>query len=84
MAPVQARGQVHALMAPRQDRGRNISVESLVFLFDHPVHTLFNSGASHSFIFDSVVESLHLSTSIFSDPVIVSNPIGGTTHLFMI
>ena len=41
-------GQVHDLMAPGQEEGRKISVKSLIFFFDHPVHTLFDSGASHS------------------------------------
>ena len=43
-------GQVHALnAAPVPDRG-SISVESLVYISDFPVRTLFDSGASHSFI----------------------------------
>ena len=48
-------GQVHALTAPPQERGRNISVESLVYLFDHPVRTLFDFGASHSFVSTDLV-----------------------------
>ena len=77
MAPSQARGQVQALAVPSiQERGRTISVESLVFLFDHPVRTLFDSGASHSFISSSLVELLHLDTSLVDDPLVVSNPIG--------
>ena len=71
------------MVPPLQERGRTISVESLVFLFDHPVRTLFDSGASHSFISTSLVETLHLDTSIFTDPLVVSNPIGGSTHLSM-
>ena len=69
MAPGQARGRVQALVVPPlQERGRAISVESLVLLFDHPVHTLFDSGASHSFISTSLVETLHLDTSLVTDP----------------
>ena len=49
---------------------------------DHPVRTLFDSGAPHSFI--PLVESLHLDTSLVDDPVVVSNPIGGSTYLSMI
>ena len=45
---------MHALnTAPVQDRG-SISVESLVYISDYPVRTLFDSGASHSFISDLV------------------------------
>ena len=85
MAPGQARGQVQALaVPPLQERGRTISVESLVFLFDHPVCTLFDSGASHSFISTSLVESLHLNISLVEDPLVVSNPIGGSAYLSMI
>ena len=71
-------------MAPPQERGRNISVESLIYLSDHPVRTLFDSGASHSFISIALVESLHLDTSIVEDPMVVSNPIGGSAYLSMI
>ena len=49
---------------------------------DHPVRTLFDSSAPHLFI--SLVESLHLDTSLVDDPVVVSNPIGGSTYLSMI
>ena len=84
IAPGQARGQVQALVVPPlQERGRTISVESLVFLFDHPVRTLFDSGTSHSFISTSLVESLHFNTSLVEDPLVVSNPIGGSTDLSM-
>ena len=66
------------------DRGRKISVEGLISLSNHPSRTLFNSGASHSFISSFVVESLHLITSMVVDPIVVSNPIGGSAHLSMI
>ena len=71
-------------MAPPQEQGRNVSVESLVYLFDRPVCTLFDSGASHSFISTALVETLHLNTSIIQDPLVVSNPIGGSAYLSMI
>ena len=51
---------------------------------DHPVRTLFDSGTSHSFVSSSLVESLHLDTSLVDDPLVVSNPIGGSTYLSMI
>ena len=76
--------QVNALAISSPERGRKISVESLVSLSNHPVRTLFDSGASHSFISSSVVESLHLITSMVVDPVVVSNNIGGSAHLSMI
>ena len=51
---------------------------------DHPVRILFDSGTLHSFILSSLVESLHLDTSSVDDPLVVSNPIGGSTYLSMI
>ena len=71
-------------MASGQEGGRHISVESLIFLFHHHVRTLFDSGASHSFISASLVETLHLNTSLVMDPIVVSNLIGGSAHLSMI
>lgn len=65
---------MHALTTSALDRGRKISVEGLISLSNHPVRTLFYSGASHSFILSSVVESLHLITSMVVDPVVVSKP----------
>ena len=56
----------------------------MFFLFDHPVRTLFDSGASHSFVSASLVVTLHLNTSLFTDPIVVSNHIGGSSHLSMI
>ena len=35
------------------------------------------------FISASIVESLHLSTSVVEDPIFVSNPVGESAHLFM-
>ena len=75
---------MHALnTTPALDRGSNISVESLVYISEFPVRTLFDSGASHTCISSDIVENLHLSTSLVEDPVIVSNPIGGSAHLSM-
>ena len=55
------------LALPAFDRG-SVSIESHVYISDFPIHTLFDSGASHSFISD-LVESLHLSTSLVENPV---------------
>ena len=75
---------MHALAINAPDRGRKFFVEGLISLSNHPIRTLYGSGASHSFISSSVVESLHLITSMVVDPVVVSNPIGGSAHLSMI
>ena len=60
LAPTQARGQAQALAVPPiQERGRTISIEGLVFLFDYPGQTLSDFDASSSFISLLLVESLH-------------------------
>ena len=75
---------MHALAIRAPDRGRKVSMEGLVSLSNHPIRILFDYGASHSFISSSVVESLHLIISMVVDPVVVSNPIGGSAHLSII
>ena len=71
-------------MANAPDRGVKVSGEGLISLSSHPIRTLFDSSASCSFISSSVVESLHLITNMVVDPVVVSNPIGGSAHLSII
>ena len=84
---------MHALTANVPKRGVvKFLLKSLVFLFDHPVSTLFDYSvstpsdfsASHPYISASIVESLHLSTCIVEDPIIVSNPIGCSAHLSLV
>ena len=62
---------MHTLMTSAPDRGRKIFVGKLISFSNHPIRTLFDSGASHSFISSSMVESLHLNTSMVVDPIIV-------------
>ena len=56
----------------------------MISISDFPIWTLFDSGASHSFISSSHVECLQLDISLVVDPIVVSNPIGGSTHLSMV
>jgi len=77
-------GKVHTLAISAPDSGRKISVENLISLSNHPIRILFDFGASHSFISSSMVESLHLITTMVVDPIVVSNPIGVSEHLSMI
>ena len=44
---------------------------------------MFDSGASHSFVSASSVETLHLNTNLVMDPIVVSNPVGGSAHLLV-
>ena len=59
-------------------------MEGSISIFEFPIRALFDSGASHSFISSSLVDRLHLDLSLVVDPIVVSNPIGGSTHLTMV
>ena len=59
-------------------------MEGLISISDFPIRTLFDSGASHSFISSSLVDCLHLDISLVVDPIVVSNPMGGSALLFMV
>ena len=67
-----------------QEKGKSIVLEGLIFISDVPFHALFDTGASHSFISCSMVSCLHLEPDLVHDPLVVSNPIGGSTTLSMI
>ena len=45
---------------------------------------MFDSGASYSLVSASLVETLHLNTSLVKDPILVSNPVGGSAHPSMV
>ena len=77
-----SRGQLYALTTSIPKRGGNASVKSLAALLYHTVGTLF-LYTSHPFNSASIVESLHLSTSVVEGPIFVSNPVGESAHLFM-
>ncbi|MDQ4225451.1 hypothetical protein RBK84_13770, partial [Pseudomonas aeruginosa] len=53
----------------------------MIFISDIPFHALFYTGASHSFISYSMVSCLHFEPDLIYDPLVVSNPIGGSTSL---
>ena len=58
------------------ERGRKVTVEGWISISDFSIRTLFDSGASHSFISSSLVDCLHLDISLVVNPIVVSNPIG--------
>jgi len=78
--------QVNAIEAspastqPPKDTGK-AALEGKILILGNKVSTLFDSGASHTFISHTVVKSLSLKTENTIDPLVVSNPIGGTSHL---
>jgi len=68
--------------APR-DTGR-AALEGKILILGNIISTLFDSGASHTFISHTVVKSLNLKTENTTDPLVVSNPIGGTSYLNLV
>ena len=76
--------QVHALTASIPEREAVRFLLKEFFLFDFCVNTPSDFSASHSFISASIVESLHPRACIVEDPIIFSNPIGGSAHLSLI
>ena len=73
-----------ASKGPTVDKGKKVVIEGSIFLFDTSIRVLFDSGASHSFIACPLVEKLHLDISLLYEPVVVSNPVGGSAHLSML
>ena len=69
---------------PEQEKGKQVVMEGVSILSDFPVRTLFDTGASHSFIASALVDTLDLKPDIVHESVLVSNPVGGSTHLSMI
>ena len=64
--------------------GQGAVLEGLISISDVPFHALFDTGASHSFVSSNLVSSLHLKPDIVYDPLVVSNPVGGSANLSMI
>jgi len=81
--------QVNAIEAipistqPPRDTGK-AALEGKILILGNKISTLFDSGASHTFISHAVVKSLSLKTENTIDPLVVSNLIGGISHLNLI
>ena len=56
----------------------------MLSVYDVLVRVLFDTGASRSFISSDLVDRLGLEPEIVDIPLVVTNPIGGSTSLSMI
>jgi len=65
---------------PSRDTGR-ATLEGKILILGNLISILFDSRASHIFISHTIVKSLSLKTENTIDPLVVSNPIGGTSYL---
>ena len=66
------------------EKGKNVVIQGMLSIYDVPVRVLFDSGASRSFISSDLVDRLGLEPEIVDRPLVVTNPIGGSTSLSMI
>ena len=56
----------------------------MLSIYDVLVRVLFDTGASRSFISSDLVDRSGLEPEIVDRPLVVTNPIGGSTNLSMI
>ena len=75
---------MHALTASILEREAVRFLLKEFFLFDYPISTPSDFSASHSYISASIFESLHPRACIVEDPIIVSSPVCGSTHLSLV
>ena len=64
-------------------KGIQINLEGILSICDKPVRVLFDTGASRSFIASDLVSRLNLKLELVNMPLVVSNPVGGSTSLNM-
>jgi len=60
------------------------TLEGNVLILGNEISTLFDSGASYTFISLNIVKTLNLKAENTINPLVVSNPIGGTSYLNLI
>jgi len=58
-------------------------MEAIVLILGKHTLVLFDSGVSHTFIALSIVKTLNLKTKYITNPLVVSNPVGGPTYLIL-
>ena len=66
------------------EKGKNVVIQGMLSVYDVPIRVLFDTGASSSFISSDLVDRLGLEPEIVDRPLVVTNPIGGSTSLSMI
>ena len=70
---------------PAQPKGISPSILEGSFLFhDHSIRVLFDTGASHSFVSQKLVDDLSLDVSCLVTSLRIANPIGGSMTLSML
>jgi len=72
-----------ASQPPSRDTGRT-SLEGKVLILGNEISTLFDSGASYTFISLNIVKTLNLKDGNIINPLVVYNLIGGISYLNLI
>jgi len=82
-AQVNAIEAVPIFTQPPKDTGRS-ALEGKILILGNIISILFDYGASHTFISHTIVKSLNLKTENTTNPLVVSNPIAGTSYLNLV
>ncbi|KAL3753098.1 hypothetical protein ACJRO7_000490 [Eucalyptus globulus] len=69
-----ARGRTYAITRGHAEDAPNV-ITSMVSLNDHPTYTLFDLGATHSFITDQFIKLIGLSPKLLESTVSISTPL---------
>ena len=67
-----------------EEKGKGVMLQGTLSINGVSVRVLFDTGASHSFICNELVCRLGLEPEICDRPLIVTNPVGGSSSLCMI
>ena len=64
----------------KADKGKGV-LEGKLTIYDRVVRVLFDTGATHSFIYQQTVNELKLEPEFVDEPICVNNPVGGLANL---
>lgn len=67
-----------------QYKGKRCTMEGMIYIFDIPIHVLFDTGASLTFLSSSLIDNLHIISDLVHEPLVVLNPMGSSANLSMI
>ena len=67
-----------------EEKGKSVVVQGTLSICGVPVRVLFDTGASHSFVCDDLVGRLGLKPDIVDRPLVVTNPVRGSSCLCMV
>ena len=63
------------------EKGKSVIIQGMLSIHDVLIRVLFDTETSHSFIPSDLVDRLELELEVVDRPLVVTNPIGGSTSL---